>query len=1109
MRQHSKPSKPPTTSTPPVPPKEVPTKPPADLLDRLNTEQKASFISLWDTLPPHLRSIKFDLHGEGWTADVIKQLGSVLSDYQDVFSTSPTDLGSCPLLPFKITVPPDSPPVRSKPYRMNPIVAKQVDVILDKYLAAGLIQHSTSPYCSPIVVVPKKSGGLRIAINYQRLNKVSSMSQLPVPRVDEILTKLNKGNIFSLFDFTGSFHQIPVHPDTIPLTAFATPTRLFEWLRMPMGASQSAGHFVKVINEVIKGMHGVEAYLDDVVVFDETPAHHVRSMRAFFQRLRTNNLKLSPPKATIGTTHAAFLGHTITPDGVSPNPDKVAALAKMPMPTDLKQLRSLLGGLGYYRSFLKGMAKRTKPLNDLLKKNTPFVFTNEMEATVRELLAELSRPPVLVFPDWDAIEDQSRPFRLHTDASQDGLGATLEQEQPSGDIKPIVFISRATLDAERNWTALDLEAGAVVWSIKRLRGYLRGTKFRIFTDSSALENMAKIADHNPRVSRWTEFLTAYQYTVHHRPGSKNGNADMLSRLPLPPTEEDLTGHSRLSYPDEVASYTIRASASLDAGPTPAGVGLGGLLPPNRANTLGGLPLTDEDFSDFRRHGPRIKLDTLPTPSGEFERRATTSKFAPKPNLHLRHYPYTARADGGNIFAITTRASAANRLNNGTPAGPPVSSARPLLSTPPSARTANSRDDILEPPALHRPLSSARANRHQLNPAELISKRTRRGVAAAAGRPQPPVTYQFSPDISPVEAPPPRTPALRGEKTPPRTTTASKPTHRAAVQHVPVTPPAPTTRLPAVKDSSVSSVAAPASTPPLVGTPTPTTTPGITPPAPGDAPGDDARLQEAELQFKESVENFTHRDWAAEQGKDHICKAALRYIDHGRPDTEPTNFFPSPRELLQPSFAEVRELAHKGRIVTTDDGVRLFARKLTKPPPTNSTRPGGRAARLLHDEHIRIYVPMTMRPWVMLACHSNALCHLGTARTLALLERFYWWVGMSISTPYWVRSCHKCQARKSSRHTVRWPIISIPLPSGPGYPSASTILVLFLGRHVDIRTSSCSPTDSVAEQICMQSPTQTSLQRAPPTSWSTNTSRYGGAHCASSPTTDGNFLHSLQ
>ena len=186
-------------------------------------------------------------------------------------------------------------------------------------------------------------------------------------------------------------------------------------------------------------------------------------MRAFLERLRHHDLKLSPSKATIGTTKADFLGHTISPEGVLPNAKKVEALTQMPMPRDVKQLRSLMGGLSYYRRFLKNMAKRVRPVTSLLKKGVPFAFTSEMETIVRELLAELAKPPILVFPDWDAVEDGTRPFLLCCDASNDGLGATLEQKQPDNTIKPIVFISRATLDAERNWTPLDLEAGAIVW----------------------------------------------------------------------------------------------------------------------------------------------------------------------------------------------------------------------------------------------------------------------------------------------------------------------------------------------------------------------------------------------------------------------------------------------------------------------------------------------------------------------------------------------------------------------------------------------------------------------------------------------------------------------
>ncbi|CAB1102849.1 unnamed protein product [Ectocarpus sp. CCAP 1310/34] len=267
----------------------------------------------------------------------------------------------------------------------------------------GLIQHSTSPYSSPLVVIPKKSGGVRITVNYRKLNKLCALSQLPIPRVDDTLDKLSKGRIYSLFDLKSSFHQITGHRDTIPLTAFVTSSRLFEWLKMPQGSSAALGGFAN-------------------------------TMRALFERLRTHNLKPTPPKATIGAIEADSLGHTISPDGVRPNGAKVSALTKMPMPRNVKQLRSLLGGLSYYCKFLPNMAKRVRPLTTLLKKKEKFIFTPSMEQAVRVLLAE------------SANSDGSRPFHLHIDASHDGFGGTLEQEQPDGSIRPIVFISRATLD---------------------------------------------------------------------------------------------------------------------------------------------------------------------------------------------------------------------------------------------------------------------------------------------------------------------------------------------------------------------------------------------------------------------------------------------------------------------------------------------------------------------------------------------------------------------------------------------------------------------------------------------------------------------------------------
>ena len=145
------------------------------------------------------------------------------------------------------------------------------------------------------------------------------------------------------------------------------------------------------------------------------------------------------------------------------------------------------------------------------------------------------------------------------------------------------------------------------------------------------------------------------------------------------------------------------------------------------------------------------------------------------------------------------------------------------------------------------------------------------------------------------------------------------------------------------------------------------------------------LSPAELEFRESVERYTRTDWAREQQKEPVCGATIRYVLLNHPSSVPKDFFVnvSYHHRHKPSLEDYRELTDKGRLVT-DDGICRLVRKPTK-TPVSSDRPGGRAARLLNDEPTRIYVRMLMRPWVMQACHANALCHLGTARTISLLE----------------------------------------------------------------------------------------------------------------------------
>ena len=381
-------------------------KPSSELLHRLDDDQRESFLLLWGTVPPHIRRIDFALDAPGWEPSAIDALSATLAENADIFSLSKLDYGACSRRPFEIKVPHETQSIQSLPYRLSPVLSKQADAILDSYLATGVIQPSTSPWSSPLVCVTKKYGSIRITVNYQKLNKVTEIPQIATPRVDEVLDTLGCGSVFSLFDLSSGFTQLTIRPDTIRLTAFWAPQGLYEWLRMPQGAAGAPAWFVSARLLVTGYLDNIRMYVDDAIGSDDSPITHVASLATFFARLRIHNLKLSPNRTRIGAALYDFLGHVISQVDVRPNDDKIAALTRMPMPRDVKHLRRLLGGLSYYRKLLPNMIKRVRPITALFKKGATFIFIPSMEEAVRPLLAELAAPPILVFPDWDAVIDK-------------------------------------------------------------------------------------------------------------------------------------------------------------------------------------------------------------------------------------------------------------------------------------------------------------------------------------------------------------------------------------------------------------------------------------------------------------------------------------------------------------------------------------------------------------------------------------------------------------------------------------------------------------------------------------------------------------------------------
>ena len=458
---------------------------------------------------------------------------------------------------------------------------------------------------------------------------------------------------------------------------------------------------------------------------------------------------------------------------------------------------------------------------------------------------------------------------------------------------------------------------------------LFGVYFLVFTDRQCLQQICKIGETKPRIQRWMEFLSAYNFHLSYRRGQDNANADFLSRLPLPPIAEDISGASALTDPDDLGVYLIRACGfTTPACPVP-GVGLdgltpsschapdavlGGLTPPPDSPVFGGLPLIPDDFRTYR---------------------------APMPPTHMTARPRRSSA----TLPQTPFAKYAISAPNDAP--------RPT-------RRTRSQTATLDGNAPSRP--DYRTAAHS-------------GFAASAASAPPPLRT----------SPPPRSARLDSTTSPGRPASVSS-----------TLPPPPD-----LQSDTLSSTA------PLH----PTVL--------------DFDAQAAAAHLSSTLLNYSRRDWEQAQREDPLCDATRRYIQLGCPQPLPTSLCDNIPSHQRPDSANILDLVAEGRLIQGDHDIILLVRD----PAAVASRPDGLPTRLRRPpfkDSFRIYVPLLARPWIMHACHADASCNLGATRTLKMLERFYWWVGMEVCTKWWVRRCLKCQARKTSRQTVRWTIPPHPL-----------------------------------------------------------------------------------
>jgi len=461
-----------------------------------------------------------------------KRLLQLIESFSEIFFLPGDKLHSNVKHYHEIRTKDDTLPIFVKNYRFPEVHKKEVEDQTNELLNQGIIQPSESPWNAPIWVVPKKidkdgKQKWRIVIDYRCLNKVTHPDRYPLPNIDDIFDALHNAKIFTTIDLASGFHQISVHPRDVEKTAFSTHRGHYEFKRMPFGLINAPATFQRIMNQTLTGTIGSECfvYLDDIIVFSNDFETHLSKLKIIFQRLREHKLLIQLAKTEFLKPEVFYLGHVLSAEGLGLQQIKVDKIVNYPRPQNVKEVQRLLGMAGYYRRFIMNYSEKTKSFTLLTRKNVPFLWTEQHENDFQKLRTELSSPNlVLQFPDF------SKEFFLNTDASDYAIGSVLSQVNKDGNQQPIAYASRTLNKAEINYSTIEKELLAIVWSVKHFRPYLYGRSFTILSDHKPLQWLFNVNDPGSRLLRWRLKLEEYQYNIKHIPGTQNPVADAMSRI---------------------------------------------------------------------------------------------------------------------------------------------------------------------------------------------------------------------------------------------------------------------------------------------------------------------------------------------------------------------------------------------------------------------------------------------------------------------------------------------------------------------------------------------------------------------------------------------------
>lgn len=448
--------------------------------------------------------------------------------FPEVFNNT---FGACDKIKVKLHLLPNAKPT-FKPKRQVPFhIISQLDEELDRLQNSGIITPvSYSEFGAPIVVVRKPNGKIRICGDYSTgLNNSLQPHQYPIPTPDHIFSSLANCAVFSQIDLSDAYLQLEMDEESRRLLTINTHRGLYTFNRLCPGVKPASGIFQQTMDTMLAGLNHVTTFLDDILVSTKDFHQHQIVLKQVFQRLQDYNFKVRLDKCHFFQSSIRFLGVIIDSNGQRPDADKVKAIQTMPPPTNVAELRSFLGAIAFYGRFIKSISTLREPMDKLLKKDIPFVWSPDCQKAFNKFKEVLQSDLLLTH------FDPTLPISIASDASNAGIGSVAYHTYPDGSIKAFHHASRRLTKTEQAYSQIEKEALAIIFGTTKFHKYCFGRKFTLLTDHRPLLTIFGSTKGIPahtanRLQRWALILLSYDFDIKYIGTTEFGHADILSRL---------------------------------------------------------------------------------------------------------------------------------------------------------------------------------------------------------------------------------------------------------------------------------------------------------------------------------------------------------------------------------------------------------------------------------------------------------------------------------------------------------------------------------------------------------------------------------------------------